>query len=325
MKKLLKSKDNVVIVSHQGPDGDSLGSTLGFYHYLNKIGVNSIPIVPDDFPSFFDWMPGIDDIIIANQNASLIVQAIEKSDLIVCLDFNQISRVGKLLKNQILKSKAPVLVIDHHTNPQHFSEHEIIDYSVSSTCQLVYKFICDNQDKKLINLSIAECLYTGILTDTGSFRFLNVDSETHQIAAFFLKLGLNHSKIHNNIYDQNNLDKLHLLGHALKKINLLSSISVAYISLSRSDLNKFNYRKGDTEGLVNYCLSIKGVNMAVFLREDVEVVKISFRSKGDIKVNEFAEKYYGGGGHKNASGAAVSGDLNLITTQLIENLKKFMQ
>ena len=144
MKNLLTSKDNVVIVSHQGPDGDSLGSTLAFYHYLTKIGVNSTPIVPDEFPSFFDWMPGIDNIIIANQNTSLSSQAIEKSDLIVCLDFNHISRVGKLLKNQIMDSKAPILVIDHHTNPQHFSDHEIIDSSVSSTCQLVYKFICDN-------------------------------------------------------------------------------------------------------------------------------------------------------------------------------------
>ena len=135
---------------------------------------------------------------------------------------------------------------------------------------------------------------------------------------------MNHSKIHDNIQDQNSLDQLHLLGHALKSINIISTISVAYVSLSKSDLKRYNYKKGDTEGIVNFCLSIKGVKTAVFLREDKELIKISFRSKGNIKVNEFAEKYYGGGGHKNAAGAAISGDLNLVTNQLIENLKKFV-
>lgn len=218
MKNLLTSKKNVVIVSHQGPDGDSLGSTLAFYHYLNKLGVNSTPIVPDHFPGFYNWMPGINDLLIANQNSSLVNDVFNKSDLIVCLDFNHISRVGITLESEILNSNSPVLVIDHHTDPQHFSEFEVIDSKISSTCQLLFKFICDNGDKNLIDTTIAECLYTGIVTDTGSFKFSSVNSETHDAASFLLSLGLNHALIHENIHDQNSLDKLHLLGHALKNI-----------------------------------------------------------------------------------------------------------
>ncbi len=324
MKNILTTKKNVVIVSHKGPDGDSLGSTLAFYHYLNKIGINSTPIVPDSFPKFYNWMPGIDNIVVANLNEKLANDCIEKSDLIICLDFNHISRVGDMLEKEILKSKAPILVIDHHTDPQHFSEHEVIDSSVSSTCQLLFKFICDNGDKNTIDVKIAECLYTGIITDTGSFKFSSVDSETHNTSAYLLSLGLNHSEIHDNIHDQNSLDKLHLLGHALKKIKVIPSISVAYLALSKAELSQFNYKKGDTEGLVNYCLSIEGIKTAVFLKEDVDIIKISFRSKGAIKVNQFAKKYYGGGGHQNAAGAATKGELSLVSDELIKNLIKFL-
>tara|TARA_B100001758_G_C18380000_1_gene596662 strand:- start:817 stop:1794 length:978 start_codon:yes stop_codon:yes gene_type:complete len=324
LKKLLTSKNNVVIVSHQGPDGDSLGSTLAFYHYLNNLGVKSTPIVPDPFPDFYKWLPGIDDLVIANFNTQLVSNHFDNSDLIICLDFNHSSRVGEMLENEIIKSKSPVLVIDHHTDPQHFSKYEVIDSSVSSTCQLLFKFICDNGDKNIIDINIAKCLYTGIITDTGSFKFSSVDSQTHDAASYLLSLGLNHSEIHDNIHDQNSLDKLHLLGHALKKIKVIQSISIAYLALSKSELKQFNYKKGDTEGLVNYCLSIKGVKTAVFLREDKDIVKISFRSKGAVKVNEFAKIYYGGGGHQNAAGAAAKGELDVITDELIKNLNKFL-
>jgi len=324
LKNLLTTKKNVVIVSHQGPDGDSLGSTLAFYHYLNKLGISSTPIVPDQFPSFYNWMPGIDNLLISNQNSSLVTKTFNESDLIICLDFNHVSRVGKTLEREIFNSNSPVLVIDHHTDPQHFSEYEVIDSNISSTCQLLFKFICDNGDKDLIDITIAECLYTGIVTDTGSFKFSSVNSETHDAASFLLNLGLNHSLIHENIHDQNSLDKLHLVGHALKNIKVIDSLSVAYLSLSNKDLSQFNYKKGDTEGLVNYCLSIEGVKTAVFLREDGDIIKISFRSKGAIKVNQFSKKFYGGGGHQNAAGAATIGDLNLVTEALIDNLHKFL-
>jgi bifunctional oligoribonuclease and PAP phosphatase NrnA len=324
LKNLLTTKNNVVIVSHQGPDGDSLGSTLAFYHYLNKLGINSTPIVPDQFPSFYDWMPGINNVLVGNLNISLVSEVFNNSDLIICLDFNHVSRVGKTLENEILKTKSPVLVIDHHTDPQHFSEHEVIDSNISSTCQLLFKFICDNGDKKLIDINIAECLYTGIITDTGSFKFSSVNAKTHDAASFLLDIGLNHSVIHDNIHGQNSLDKLHLLGHALKNIKVIESISVAYLSLSNEELLEFNYKKGDTEGLVNYCLSVEGVKTAFFLREDGDIIKISFRSKGAIKVNQFAKKYYGGGGHQNAAGAATKGDLGLVTDELVDNLFKFL-
>ena len=241
------------------------------------------------------------------------------------MDFNNRNRVGINLSPSLINlTQKYVIVIDHHTNPENFGDFEIIDTNASSTCELVFNLIKSNGDYDLIDIPIAESIYIGLITDTGSFKYSSVSSSTHLIASKLKEIGLNHVDIHNNIFDQNSLSKINLLGYALQKIKLDQNSSLAYLVLSQEELKQFNFQKGDSEGFVNYCLSIKGVKNAVFLREDKTLIKISLRSKGRVKMNEFSQKYYGGGGHQNAAGAAVeSNDIDTVTKKLIENFRSF--
>ena len=325
MKDIIKTKKHALILSHQGPDGDSVGSSVSLSLYLNKIGIENKIIFPDPYPSFYSWVRGIKNSIIASENLQLVDNLFKKSDLIFCLDFNNRNRVGINLSPSLINlTQKYVIVIDHHTNPENFGDFEIIDTNASSTCELVFNLIKSNGDYDLIDIPIAESIYIGLITDTGSFKYSSVSSSTHLIASKLKEIGLNHVDIHNNIFDQNSLSKINLLGYALQKIKLDQNSSLAYLVLSQEELKQFNFQKGDSEGFVNYCLSIKGVKNAVFLREDKTLIKISLRSKGRVKMNEFSQKYYGGGGHQNAAGAAVeSNDIDTVTKKLIENFRSF--
>ena len=325
MKDLFKTKNHALILSHQGPDGDSIGSSVSLSLYLNKIGIDNKIIFPDAYPSFYSWVNGIENSIIASENLELLNELFEKSDLIFCLDFNNRKRVGaNLIPFLFNSSNKYVIVIDHHTNPENFGDSEIIDTNASSTCELVFNLIKSNGDINLIDIPIAESIYIGLITDTGSFKYSSVSSSTHLIASNLKEIGLNHVSIHNNIFDQNSVSKINLLGYALQKIKIDQNSSLAYLVLSRKELEQFNFQKGDSEGFVNYCLSIKGIKNAVFLREDKSLIKISLRSKGDVKMNEFSQIYYGGGGHQNAAGAAVeSSDIDTVAKKLIENFRSF--
>jgi phosphoesterase RecJ-like protein len=325
MKDIIKTKKHALILSHQGPDGDSVGSSVSLSLYLNKIGIENKIIFPDPYPSFYSWVRGIKNSIIASENLQLVDNLFKKSDLIFCLDFNNRNRVGINLSPSLINlTEKYVIVIDHHTNPENFGDFEIIDTNASSTCELVFNLIKSNGDYDLIDIPIAESIYIGLITDTGSFKYSSVSSSTHLIASKLKEIGLNHVDIHNNIFDQNSLSKINLLGYALQKIKLDQNSSLAYLVLSQEELKQFNFQKGDSEGFVNYCLSIKGVKNAVFLREDKTLIKISLRSKGRVKMNEFSQKYYGGGGHQNAAGAAVeSNDIDTVTKKLIENFRSF--
>ena len=325
MKDIIKTKKHALILSHQGPDGDSIGSSVSLSLYLNKIGINNKIIFPDPYPSFYSWVNGITNSIIASENLELIDDLFNKSDLIICLDFNHRKRVGINLSPFLINlSEKHVIVIDHHTNPENFGDSEIIDSNASSTCELVFNLIKTNGDLNLIDIPIAESIYIGLITDTGSFKYSSVSSSTHLIASSLKEIGLNHENIHNNIFDQNSVSKINLLGYALQKIKIDKISSLAYLVLSQKELEQFNFQKGDSEGFVNYCLSIKNIKNAVFLREDKNLIKISLRSKGDVKMNEFSQKYYAGGGHQNAAGAAVeSNDINTVTKKLIENFRSF--
>jgi phosphoesterase RecJ-like protein len=325
MKDIIKTKKHALILSHQGPDGDSVGSSVSLSLYLNKIGIENKIIFPDPYPSFYSWVRGIKNSIIASENLQLVDNLFKKSDLIFCLDFNNRNRVGINLSPSLINlTEKYVIVIDHHTNPENFGDFEIIDTNASSTCELVFNLIKSNGDFDLIDIPIAESIYLGLITDTGSFKYSSVSSSTHLIASKLKEIGLNHVDIHNNIFDQNSLSKINLLGYALQKIKLDQNSSLAYLVLSQEELKQFNFQKGDSEGFVNYCLSIKGVKNAVFLREDKTLIKISLRSKGRVKMNEFSQKYYGGGGHQNAAGAAVeSNDIDTVTKKLIENFRSF--
>ncbi len=326
MKEIITSKNFAIILSHKGPDGDSLGSSMALSLYLSKLGLSNKVIIPDEFSHIYNWINGINQILCASNNIDQVENYFKKADLIFCLDFNHRSRVGELISPLLYSNNnsSNIIVIDHHTYPENFGDYEIIDSNASSTSELIYDFIKNNGDIELIDSNIAEAIYLGLVTDTGSFKYSSTTAETHKIASHLIDLGIDHAKIQSNIYDQNNLSKVNLLGYALQKIKVDNESPLAYLSLSENELSSFNFRKGDTEGFVNYCLSLKDVEVAVFLRQDENMVKISFRSKGLFKVNEFSKKYYNGGGHQNAAGGSVIGqEIDHVEKNLIKNFRLF--
>ena len=326
MKDLFTSSSYVLIISHQGPDGDSIGSSVALARYLKKLNVKSHIIFPDPFPSYYDWLLEGEDFTVANLDSERLSSLFDKGDLICCLDFNHLYRCGDILHPLVKKHETNTLVIDHHTYPEHFSKYEFIDDSASSTCELIYRLVQESKDLDLIDQSISEAIYTGLVTDTGSFKFSSTSSYTHQVASQLMKTSFNHTRIQQRISDENSISRLHLLGYALQKIVVNTELSLAYLLLTDKELKRFDFKKGDTEGFVNYVLSIKDVEVAVFVREDESIFKFSFRSKGKIKVNDFAKFYYNGGGHENAAGGSARlMNHEKITQELIENFKKYCQ
>ncbi len=303
--ELLKSNTQakIIIITHKSPDGDAMGSTLALYHFLKSQNFSPIVITPDPFPSFLNWMPGSSDIVIFNQNISEAQYLLEKAEYLFALDFNAWDRTGKI-QDHISKITAKIFLIDHHQQPQLKADFTLSDTSASSTCELIYTFIYKhwNYSGKLTQ-EAATCLYTGIMTDTGSFRFPSTTAYTHYVVSKLLELPIQHHLVHQHIFDQNSFSRLQLTGFALKnKMMLLKDLPVVIISLSKDDLLEHQYQKGDTEGLVNYGLSIQGIVLSVFLMENEGVIKISFRSKGKVDVNYLAKTYFNGGGHVNAAG-----------------------
>jgi phosphoesterase RecJ-like protein len=312
IKKEIDRASYIVITTHKSPDGDAIGSSLGLYHYLKNKGKEVVVIVPDAFPDFLKWMPLSSDIVYFDKDKEIAEKHIGMSDLIFSLDYNALSRIGEL-GEVIGESKANKIVIDHHQNPQEFANHYYVDTDCCSTAQLIYEFINELGDIDSLTKEIAECLYCGIMTDTGSFRFPSTTAKTHQIIAHFLELGANGSKIHENVYDTYSEQRLRLLGYALtQKMKVFPEYNAAYISLSQEELKKYDFQKGDTEGLVNYPLSINGIKFSALITEKEKDISMSMRSKDDFYVNEFANKHFQGGGHIYAAGG--KSDLSLIDT-----------
>ena len=273
----------ILIFGHKSPDGDSIGSTLALHHYLKAKGIQSQVIHPDGFPSFLNWMKGTDSIILFEKQPEEVAELIEKADVIFNLDYNEQSRVGKDLGDMLKQSKATKVMIDHHQQPDDFADFTFSDSSSCSTAQLVYELIEAKLDLDLIDPDLGNCIYTGILTDTGSFRFPSVTYKTHLIAANLLTSGVVHSVIHEKIYDINTPERLQLLGYTLnKKLEVLPEINTAIISLTIEEMHQFNTQKGYTEGFVNMALSIVGIEVAVFVKEDEKIVKL----RNENKLNE---------------------------------------
>ncbi len=318
-KSLLKKSNNIVIVTHYNPDGDAMGSSLALYNYLYKIGKKVTVITPNDYPEFLHWLYGNKKVVEYSKESKKAASLIAKSDLIFTLDFNNYSRLeglGELLKN----STAKKIIIDHHQQPDNYADLYYHDVKACSTCELVYEFIVGLGGKNLIDKNIAACLYTGIMTDTGSFRFDSVTSQTHLILSELLATGLKPSDIHTSVYDTYSENRVKLLGYCLtEKMVVIPDLYTAYISLSEKELQKFNHQKGDTEGIVNYPFSIKGIKFCAFFSEGDGKIKISFRSKGKFDVNQFARKYFNGGGHINAAGGR--GNTNDLNETIAEFLK----
>ncbi len=316
LKKLLSSTKKIAIIPHKNPDGDAIGSTLALWHYLVNTGHTASIVAPNDYPKFLKWMPGSDKILNFEKENSQSKACINNADIIFTLDFNHLGRVGQM--SDILESaQATFVMVDHHQEPSDYAKIMYSDVKMSSTCEMVYVLINQLGRKNSITPEMANCIYTGIMTDTGSFKFAATTSNTHRVIADLMDKGAEGTEIHHRIYDTNSPSRLHLLGCALKNMVILEEFSTAYITLSQDELDTFNYQKGDTEGFVNYGLTLDGIKFAVIFIENREegIYKISFRSVGEFSVNDFARQHFSGGGHTNAAGGKSDDTLEETITK----------
>ena len=321
IKELLAPSTKVVITTHRSPDGDAIGSSLGLYHFLilNELEVNVI--IPDADPEFLHWMAGHELITVFESDQEKSITLINNADVIFSLDYNRLDRIAEM-GSWVEKASAKKILIDHHIDPATYFDFSLSDTSASSTAELVFRFVDSLGWKSLLNKDIAECLYSGIMTDTGSFKFSSTSAYTHRVVADLMDVGLVPDRVHNAIFDNSSFDRLQLVGYALSnKFEFDAERGVSIIGISLNEKNRFKYQKGDTEGLVNYGLSVKGAKMAVFLSEELNFTKFSFRSKGQIDVNKIARAYFNGGGHKNAAG----GRLDMPLKESINFLKDVIQ
>ncbi|WP_185873984.1 DHH family phosphoesterase [Blattabacterium cuenoti] len=311
-------KKKIVLIPHMNPDGDALGSSLALLFYFRKLNHDVDLISPTEYSDFFRWLPGSNDIIILSEKTELLIKKkIVDSDYIFFIDFNNLSRI-KNLKKFLFCSKAKKILIDHHPYPFYF-DFMFSDITVAATSILVFRFISNMKNLDKIDKQIATCLYVGIITDTGFFRFPSVTSETHFIVGKLIEKGIDIENIYNHIHEKYNVNRLKILSKALKKLQVIDKYRTAYTSINSSDINFYSYQKGDTEGIITYGLKIKNIVFSVFFFEENErsPIRISFRSKGNFDVNIFARKHFGGGGHKNAAGG-------LLKTSLSESIEYFL-
>ncbi|WP_299555575.1 bifunctional oligoribonuclease/PAP phosphatase NrnA [Seonamhaeicola sp.] len=324
IKQLLSAPKKIVIVPHKNPDGDAIGSTLGLYHYLLKGDHQAQVLTPNDYPGFLKWMPGENTILKHDSQTKACEDLVNDADIIFTLDFNAFHRTGNM-ETVLSESKALKIMIDHHQAPDDYATYMFSDVSMSSTCEMIYHFIDMLNDLDLIDANIATCLYAGIMTDTGSFRFLSTTSTTHRIVADLIEKGANNAQIHNNVYDTNSYNRLQLLGCALNNLKVIPESRAAYITLSQDELNTYNFTKGDTEGVVNYGLSLEGVVLAAIFIEDKQegIIKISLRSKGNFSVNEMSRAHFNGGGHTNAAGGKSYSSLKKTVEKFISILPAY--
>jgi phosphoesterase RecJ-like protein len=303
LKKLLSSSKKIAIIPHKNPDGDAIGSTLALWHFLVNSGHTASIVSPNDFPKFLKWMPGADKILNFEKENIQSKSCIQNADIVFTLDFNHLGRVGHMSET-LESANATFVMVDHHQEPSDYAKIVYSDVSMSSTCEMVYVLIKKLGNENSITPEMANCIYTGIMTDTGSFKFAATTSNTHRVIADLMDKGAEGTEIHHRIYDTNSPSRLHLLGCALKNMVILQEYQTAYITLSQEELDKYDYQKGDTEGFVNYGLTLDGIRFAVIFIENKEegIFKISFRSVGDFSVNDFARKHFHGGGHTNAAG-----------------------
>ena len=322
VKELLGSPKRIIIIPHKNPDADALGSSLGLRGYLIKRGHNVTVISPSDYPKFLDWMEGNESVeIFSSKKEKSFQKMIDGADIVFCLDFNSLARIDDLGK-MVSKSNASKFLIDHHLDPDCFADFAFASTEASATAELIYEFIIKMGDRELIDASMAESLYAGIMTDTGQFKHRNTNQNVHYVTANLMELGADTAKVGSLIYDTNSYDRLKFLGFALsQRLTYLKEYHTAYIAISSEDLRSFNSKTGDTEGLVNYALSLEGVVLGILISEKEDGVRLSLRSKGDFSVNEFAKKFFNGGGHKNAAGG--TSDLSFEDT--VKKLNKILK
>ena len=326
LQSFLTTPKKIVVVGHRDPDGDAMGSTLALGHYLKKKGHKTQVVLPNEYPTFLHWLPGSKKAYRFDMQNGQSQKAIRESDIVFLLDFNALHRVGSDMQNTLETYPNDLALIDHHQQPDEF-KYMYSDPAMCSTCEMVYHFIDKLGDNKMIDKDIATCLYTGIMTDTGSFRFQSTTSTTHRIIADLIDKGAANDRIHSNVYDSNSYGRLRLLGQSLNNIEALPEYNTAYITLSDDEKSLHDLEKGDTEGVVNYALSLSNIFLAAIFIEDKEqqIIKISFRSKGSFSVNQFARNHFDGGGHDNAAGGKSELSLKETVEKFVKLLPKYQE
>jgi bifunctional oligoribonuclease and PAP phosphatase NrnA len=327
-RELISTPKNIVITTHFKPDADALGSSLGLAGYLKKKGHTITVITPSDYPKFIAWMAGNEDVINYEdyKNRGKNNRLIANADIIFCLDFSVLARI-EAMADVVRQSKAVKVMIDHHTFPEDFAQFSYHDTKAAATAQLIFQLIELLGDKSLLDVPICECLYAGIMTDTGSFRHPSTTPAVHRIAADIMELGVNTNLIHRRIYDSSTVERMKFLGFVLsEKLVIIPEYRVAYFTVTEEELKKYNSQTGDTEGIVNYGLQIEGIVMSIIIVDRPEAVKMSFRSVEEFAVNQLASKYFNGGGHRNASGGKTTGmGLQATIDRLLSILPEYQE
>lgn len=323
VKKLIDKHDNIVIVCHVSPDGDAVGSSLGLYHFLDEIGKTVTVIVPDSLPHNLKFLKGAKDILVYTKYTEYAEELIEKSELIFCLDFNALKRLEGL-EEPVRKASAKKVMVDHHLDPESFCDVTISHPEVSSTSELVFRLICRMGMFEFLTLNSGNAIYVGMMTDTGNFTYNSNKPEMYFIVGELVKKGVNKDELYAKVCNTNSLNKLRLNGYAIdQKLTLFEPYNAAMITLSREELNRYHYQKGDSEGLVNVPLSIPGVVFSAFFREESDFIKVSLRSKGSFPANKVAEEWFNGGGHMNAAGGEFYGTMDEIIARFVKLLPQY--
>ncbi|WP_431200774.1 DHH family phosphoesterase [Mucilaginibacter sp. P19] len=321
---LLTKPQKIVITTHHKPDGDAMGSSLGLYNYLIQQGHHARVIAPTDYPDFLSWLPGNENVIIYTEHREEAAALIADAKLIFCLDFNALSRINDM-GELVGESNAYKIMIDHHLEPADFDDYRHWDINACATAQLVYDFIVNQlHHKELVNKNVATCLYTGIMTDSASFRLPNTTSGVHRIVADLIDAGAVNWRIHELVYNSASENRLRFLGHCLANcLEVLPEFNTAIIAVNKHDLERFDVETGDTEGVVNYALSMASIRLAAFIVERSDRVKLSLRSKGEFPANEICKKYFNGGGHRNAAGGHSEDSLEQVIQQFKQILPEY--
>jgi len=310
LKEILARPRHIVITTHHKPDGDAMGSSLGLYNYFIQKGHHVRVISPTDYPVFLHWLPGNPEVLIFTEKREESERLVNDADLIFCLDFNSLSRINEL-GDVVRNASAKKVMIDHHLEPEGFDDFRHWTINACATAQLVYDFIANlMKEPGMVNKDVATCLYTGIMTDSGSFRFPTTTPEVHHIVADLIAKGAENWRIHQLVYDNFSENRLRFLGHCLlNNLEVFAEYNTAMITVSQAELEQYQINTGDTEGLVNYALTINGIRLAALIIERKDRVKLSLRSTGDFPANEICKKYFNGGGHRNAAGGHTEDSL----------------
>ncbi len=322
LKALLAAPKNIVLTTHRNPDGDAIGSTLALYHYLRRHGHSVRMVSPSEYPDTFSWMPGITEMMVYDIDPERVREVLEIADIIFCLDYNALDRIDKV-GDLIRPLKCNKVMIDHHLYPEPFVDYMLSDTLASSTCELIYDFLERLGARQEIDPTIGDALMTGILTDTGSFKY-STSAKLFRIVGDLLDAGVDDYRLQDLIFNSLREKHLRLLGHCLaNRMEILEEFNTGIITLTKEDYANFDIKRGDTEGIVNYILKLKNIKMAAFIHEQPTIVKLSLRSKGDFSVQEIAKKYFKGGGHKNASGGYSFQGLNATVRRFKQLLPQY--